>query len=331
MMPDIIDELPADAAWTDEEPSPRGKARSSSRVVDSLRSATCASCPPSSSGGDAHDPGGEDAEEHGVDPDPDPDPDAPHPALHYDEDDQAGHERTSLLHQSLSLREATVLLARAEEEKAKGNELFKSGDYAGASERYGRALELAPLPDDLRGDDNDDDTNDDTNDDDDDDDDDDDTNGDTRNDGDINDSTTNTRQRLPVLRAVLFANRAACRLHLDDMEGTVDDCCNAIALDETNVKAFVRRAKAFEALEEYERGLEDAERVLKLGGYAAWAEGYVRRVGPIAEQRREAMKEEMMEKLKDLGNAFLGNFGLSLDNFKAEQGPDGGYSIKFGQ
>jgi len=311
MVPDIIEELPADAAWTEEEPSPapngtpRGKARSSARskVVDSLRSATCAS----SLGGDAHEPGDKDAGDHGVDPDPDPD--APHPALHYDEDDQDGRERTSL-HQSLSLREATALLTRAEEEKTEGNELFKSGDYAGASERYGRALELAPLPDDLRGDD-------------------DDTNDDTRND---EDSTTNTRRRLPVLRAILFANRAACRLHLDDMEGTVDDCCNAIALDETNVKAFVRRAKAFEALQEYERGLEDAERVLKLGGgYAAWAEGYVRRVGPIAEQRREAMKEEMMEKLKDLGNAFLGNFGLSLDNFKAEQGPDGGYSIKFGQ
>jgi hypothetical protein len=37
-------------------------------------------------------------------------------------------------------------------------------------------------------------------------------------------------------------------------------------------------------------------------------------------------------KLKDLGNSLLGKFGMSLDNFKAEQDPaTGGYSIKFVQ
>jgi hypothetical protein len=48
--------------------------------------------------------------------------------------------------------------------------------------------------------------------------------------------------------------------------------------------------------------------------------------------RQDKMKDEMLGKLKELGNSLLGKFGLSLDNFKAEQDPaTGGYSIKFNQ
>ena len=38
------------------------------------------------------------------------------------------------------------------------------------------------------------------------------------------------------------------------------------------------------------------------------------------------------DKLKDLGNSILGNFGLSLDNFKTVQDPKtGSYNIQFEQ
>jgi hypothetical protein len=45
---------------------------------------------------------------------------------------------------------------------------------------------------------------------------------------------------------------------------------------------------------------------------------------------RVRSQEEMLGKLKDLGNTILGNFGLSLDNFKAVKDPQtGSYSISF--
>lgn len=47
---------------------------------------------------------------------------------------------------------------------------------------------------------------------------------------------------------------------------------------------------------------------------------------------QEKEKTEMIQKLKDLGNTFLGKFGMSLDNFQAVQDPKtGSYSINFNQ
>lgn len=67
-----------------------------------------------------------------------------------------------------------------------------------------------------------------------------------------------------------------------------------------------------------------------LAAGSAWAKAAVARLQPVVVQRQEKLKEEMMGKLKDLGNMVLGKFGLSLDNFKAEQDPaTGSYSIKF--
>ncbi len=48
--------------------------------------------------------------------------------------------------------------------------------------------------------------------------------------------------------------------------------------------------------------------------------------------RTRLVQDEMLGKLKDLGNSLLGKFGLSLDNFKAVKDPNSGsYSISFQQ
>ena len=75
--------------------------------------------------------------------------------------------------------------------------------------------------------------------------------------------------------------------------------------------------------------LEDAKAALEVDSTKEALDA-VRRLEPIVTARQEQQKEEMIGKLKDLGNMFLGNFGLSCDNFKMEQDPNtGGYSMKF--
>lgn len=60
------------------------------------------------------------------------------------------------------------------------------------------------------------------------------------------------------------------------------------------------------------------------------AQGASRRLERPAKEEREKQKDEMLGKLKDLGNSVLGRFGISLDNFKAVQDPNtGSYSISY--
>ncbi len=49
----------------------------------------------------------------------------------------------------------------------------------------------------------------------------------------------------------------------------------------------------------------------------------------LYDEKMAKMKDEALGKLKDLGNTILGNFGLSLDNFKMVQDPaTGSWSVR---
>ncbi|KAK0173083.1 hypothetical protein PV328_006331 [Microctonus aethiopoides] len=103
----------------------------------------------------------------------------------------------------------TELSVMAEQEREKGNEAFKVGDYEEALQFYNSSLMI--------------------------------------------DSTING-----------YNNRAITYIKLHRFNDAVDDCNKVLAMDYTNVKALLRRALAFEQLEENKKALSDYETVLKI-------------------------------------------------------------------
>lgn len=133
-------------------------------------------------------------------------------------------------------------------------------------------------------------------------------------------------------RSILFSNRAAARLHQDKKDSAISDCSKAIELNPNYVRAILRRAELYEKTDKLDEALEDYKTVLeKDPGIPAAREACMRLPRQI-EERNEKLKEEMMSKLKDLGNLVLRPFGLSTSNFQVNQDTNtGSYSVNFVQ
>lgn len=137
------------------------------------------------------------------------------------------------------------------------------------------------------------------------------------------------------LKSVLYSNRAACHIMLDNMDGALVDSNDAIDFDDTYTKAYLRRFTVLERKEKWHDALRDINRAFELD------EGLKNDISLVNRQKHveknsaelfEREKKEMVGKLKDLGNMFLGKVGLSLDNFQVEQNPQtGSYNIQFKQ
>ncbi|KAK9932060.1 hypothetical protein M0R45_019311 [Rubus argutus] len=132
------------------------------------------------------------------------------------------------------------------------------------------------------------------------------------------------------LRSICHSNRAICFSKLGKYEDSVKECTKALELNPSYLKALIRRAEAHEKLEHFEEAIADMKKILELDPSNDQARKAIRRVEPLAEAKREKMKEEMIGKLKDMGNSLLGRFGMSVDNFKAVKDPNtGSYSVSF--
>ncbi|XP_012691280.1 tetratricopeptide repeat protein 1 [Clupea harengus] len=133
-------------------------------------------------------------------------------------------------------------------------------------------------------------------------------------------------------RSILFSNRAAARSHQDKKEEAIKDCSKAIELNPDYVRALLRRAELYEKTDKLDEALEDYKSVLEKDPSLPVAREACMRLPQQIQERNERLKEEMMSKLKDLGNMVLRPFGLSTSNFQVNQDSgSGSYSINFVQ
>lgn len=94
-------------------------------------------------------------------------------------------------------------------------------------------------------------------------------------------------------------------------------------------QAYFRRYQAYMKMEKLDEALADIEKLIELSPESSY-QSKRRELQKKIDERNEKLKEEMLGKLKDVGNKILGKFGMSLDNFKMVQDPaTGGYNIKF--
>ncbi|UZJ52842.1 hypothetical protein CBS101457_002162 [Exobasidium rhododendri] len=141
--------------------------------------------------------------------------------------------------------------------------------------------------------------------------------------------------QIRILRSVIFANLAACHLKKDDLKEAVIACNSSLLDDPLYLKALNRRAQANEGIGSWSSltsSLEDYKTMNAMPHPASLQPSLnaaLKRIPSLITSTSEKEKEEMMGKLKGLGDSVLGYFGLSTNNFQFQKGEGGGYNLNF--
>ncbi|XP_032342057.1 tetratricopeptide repeat protein 1-like [Camelus ferus] len=111
-------------------------------------------------------------------------------------------------------------------------------------------------------------------------------------------------------RSILFSNRAAARMKQDTTEMAISDCSRAIQLSPSYIRTVLRRAELYEETDTLYEALEDCKSILEKDPSVHQGREACTRLPKQIEERNERLKEEMLGKLKDLGNLLLQPFRL---------------------
>ena len=129
---------------------------------------------------------------------------------------------------------------------------------------------------------------------------------------------------------ILNCNKGICFNKLYEYDKALDCFKEALKYNKDYSKALCNKMLLLHKKEEYLEAYEDFKR-LKTLDYNLW-ENYRNMENGLAykaEIQKKKMTDEMLGKLKDVGNTILGKFGLSLNNFQMTPNGQGGYSIQY--
>lgn len=132
------------------------------------------------------------------------------------------------------------------------------------------------------------------------------------------------------LKSILYGNRAACFASLEQPELCISDCDKSLSYNPHYTKVRLRKFTALRNIKKYNDALEEIKKAIEEDPTieTTYAKEY-REVQKEAAEETERLKNEALGQLKDLGNKFLGIFGLSTDNFQMTPNGEGGYSVQF--
>lgn len=92
---------------------------------------------------------------------------------------------------------------------------------------------------------------------------------------------------------------------LDRKQTAIDDCTMAIKLDDSYVKALLRRAKLYEDTEKLDESLADYNKIVELDPGNREAKAAQCRLSTMIDERNEKLKTEMLGMTKQLCYCFF--------------------------
>ena len=130
-------------------------------------------------------------------------------------------------------------------------------------------------------------------------------------------------------KAILECNAGLCCIKMHKFIESISHLDSAIKLNPSYIKPYMHRSKAYAEQDNYDKAIEDIKSLLALEPLNDIALSTLKEYNEKNKVKQDKVKTEALGTLKDLGNKILGNFGISIDNFKMNQNQDGSYNIQY--
>ena len=135
----------------------------------------------------------------------------------------------------------------------------------------------------------------------------------------------------PESKAIYLNNKGMALIKLEKEEEAIEAFTESISFNENYLKPRYQKMTILKQQEKYSEAMTEAKAICQRDPNFRGIKGEIITLERLEKEKLEKMKNEVLGNLKNLGNSILGNFGMSLDNFKFNQNPDGTYNISMGK